>query len=54
MIANITGSSYRHSEPDDTRHFVERSQMFPRDSQDVERRQVSRLPSCFGISSFPR
>src|SRR5205807_4501496 len=49
LIADISRSGHRHTEPDDPRHFVERSQMLPRDSQDVERREVSRLAPRFYI-----
>src|SRR2546421_2637136 len=49
LIADISRSGYRHAEPDDPRHFVERSQMLPRDSEDVERREVSRLAPRFYI-----
>src|SRR5205807_3801689 len=49
LIANISRSGHRRAEPDDPRHFVERSQMLPRDSQDVERREVSRLAPRFYI-----
>jgi hypothetical protein len=45
LIANIARSSDRHTESDDPRHFVERSQMFFRDREDIERREVSRLAS---------
>ncbi len=43
LIADISRSDHRHAEPDDPRHFVERSQMLPRGSEDVKRREVSRL-----------
>src|SRR5256714_5213408 len=49
LIAGISRSSYRHAEPDDPRHFVERSQMLPRDGEDVERSEVSRLAARFHI-----
>src|SRR5438876_124200 len=49
LITNISRSGHRHAEPDDPRHFVERSQMLPRDSEDVERRKVSRLAPRFHI-----
>src|ERR1700682_2191621 len=49
LIADISRSGHRHAEPDDARHFVERSQMFSRDSENVERREVSRLAPCFQI-----
>ena len=49
LIADISRSGHRHAEPDDPRHFVERSQMLPRDSEDVERREVSRLAPRFHI-----
>src|SRR5712692_6335193 len=49
LIADISRSGHRHAEPDDPGHFVERSQMLPRDSEDVERREVSRLAPRFHI-----
>src|SRR5438093_13524879 len=49
LIADISRSRHRHTEPDDSRHSVERSQMLPRDSEDVERREVSRLAPRFHI-----
>jgi hypothetical protein len=49
LIADISRSGHRHAEPDDPRHFVERSQMLPRDSEGVERREVSRLAPRFHI-----
>jgi hypothetical protein len=35
--------------PDDPRNFVQRSQVLPRDSQAVERCQVSGLASCLDV-----
>src|SRR5437660_5463884 len=49
LITDISGSGHRHAEPDDPRHFVERSQMFSRDSENVERREVSCLAPRFHI-----
>src|SRR4029077_6257689 len=49
LLANISRSGHRDPKPDDPRHFVERSQMLPRDSEGIERRQPSRLPACFQI-----
>src|SRR6476646_611917 len=49
LIAYISRSGHRHAEPDDPRHLVERSQMLPRDSEDIERREVSRLAPRFYI-----
>jgi hypothetical protein len=49
LIADISRSGHRHAESDDPRHFVERSQMLLRDSEDVERREVSRLAPRFHI-----
>src|ERR1700726_3213582 len=40
LIADISRGGHRHAEPDDPRYFVERSQMLPRDGQDVESREV--------------
>src|SRR5207237_62125 len=49
LIADISRGCHRHAEPDDPRHFVERSQMFSRDSENVERGEVSRLAPRFHI-----
>src|SRR5262249_35276328 len=49
MVAEISGSRDHYTEPDDSRHFVERSQVLPRDCEGVERRKVSRVMSCFQI-----
>src|SRR5262250_1520178 len=49
LIAHISRSGHRHAEPDDPRHFVERCQMLPRNSEDIERREVSRLAPRFHI-----
>src|SRR5262245_40094139 len=49
MIADISGVGYRHAEPDDPGHSVERSQMLPRDSEGVERGEASRLAPRFYI-----
>src|SRR6202521_6115701 len=49
LIADISRSGHRYAEPDDARHFVERSQMLPHDSEDVERREASRLAPRFYI-----
>src|SRR5215468_4754819 len=43
MLADISHRGHRHAEPHDPRHFVERSQMLPRDSERVQRPKVSRL-----------
>ena len=40
LIADISRGCHRHAQPDDPRHFVERSQMLPRDSEAVERRAL--------------
>jgi hypothetical protein len=53
LIADIPGSGHRDPESDDSRHFVERSQMLPRDSEDVEPRQVSRFAPGFHIELRP-
>src|SRR6266481_856905 len=45
LIADISRSGHRHAEPDDSRHSVERSQMLPRDPEDVERGEFRRLAS---------
>jgi hypothetical protein len=49
LIANISRSGHRDAEPDDPRHSVKRSQMVPRNSEDVERREVSRFAARFYI-----
>jgi hypothetical protein len=49
LIADISRSSHRHAESDNPRYFVERSQMLPRDREDIERREVSRLAPRFHI-----
>jgi hypothetical protein len=38
LIADISRSGHRNTEPDDPPHFVEGSQMLPRDCEDVRRR----------------
>jgi len=53
LFADVSRSGYRHAEPDDPRRFVERSQMPPSDSENVERRHVSRLASRFHIEPCP-
>src|ERR1700675_954205 len=45
LIADISRSGHRYAEPDDSRHSVERSQMLPRDTEDVERGEFCRLAS---------
>src|SRR5260370_12283281 len=49
LIADISRSGHRHAEPDNSCYFVERSQMLPRDSEDIERREVSSLAPRFHI-----
>ncbi len=49
LIADISRSGHRHAEPDDPRHFVERSQMLPGNSEDVERRELSSPAPRFHI-----
>jgi hypothetical protein len=46
---DISRSGHRHAEPDDPRHFVERSQMLRHDPEYVERGEVSRLAPRFHI-----
>src|SRR6267142_6600357 len=41
MVPDISRSGHQHAEPDDPRNFVERFQMLPHDSEDVDRSQVS-------------
>src|SRR5713226_9554058 len=43
LIADISRCGHRHAEAYDPRHFVERSQMLPRNSEDIECSEVSRL-----------
>ena len=47
LFADISRSGHRHAEPDDPRHFVERSQMLPSDGEDIERCEVNRLAPSF-------
>ncbi len=49
LVADISRSGNRHAEPDHARHFVERSQILPRNGEDVERREVRRLAARFDI-----
>src|SRR5438270_10245538 len=49
LIADISRSGHRRAQPHDPRHFADRFQILPRDSHDVEYREVSRLASCFYI-----
>src|SRR5438270_14079652 len=49
LIADISRSGHRHAQPDDPRHFVERSQMFSRDREDVERGEMRCFAPCFYI-----
>jgi hypothetical protein len=49
LVAEISRSCHHNAQPDDARHSIERSQMLARDSEAVERSQVSRLASSFGI-----
>jgi hypothetical protein len=49
QLAAISRRGYRHTEPDDARHSVERSQILTRDSKTVERREVSGLAPRFDI-----
>src|SRR6266566_4128031 len=49
LIADISRCRHRHAEPDDPGHFVQRSQMLPRDREHVERREASCLASRFDI-----
>ena len=41
LLADISRSGHRYAEPDDPRHFVERSQMLPRDSEDIKCSEAS-------------
>src|SRR5438105_9171369 len=66
LIAGISRSGYRHAEPDDPRHFLERPQMLPRDREGIESSEVSRLaprlhvelradaPNEFRLAAFRR
>ena len=49
LIADISRSGHGHAERHDPRHFVERSQMLPRDGEGVERREARRLAASFHI-----
>src|SRR5262249_40522777 len=49
LIADISRCGYRHAEPDDSCHFVERSQMLPNDGETIDRRKVGRLASLWHI-----
>src|SRR5712671_5330932 len=49
LIADISRSGHRHAEPDNSRHSVERPQMLPRDTEDVERGELRRLTSSFYV-----
>jgi len=49
LFADISRSGHRHAEANDALDSVERSQMLPRDSEDVERCEVSRLAASFHI-----
>src|ERR1700745_3140217 len=49
LFAALSRSGHRHAEANDAFDSVERSQMLPRDSEGVERREVSRLASSFHI-----
>jgi len=49
LFADISRGGHRHAEANDALDSVERSQMLPRDSEDVERRELSRLASSFHI-----
>src|SRR5215468_11834572 len=45
LLPDVSRSGHRYAKPNNSRHFVERSQMLPRDSEGIERRQPSRLPA---------
>src|SRR4029077_8575439 len=49
LLANISRSGHRDPKPDNPRHFVERSQMLPRDSEGVDCRQVGGHASRFHV-----
>jgi hypothetical protein len=49
LFADVSRRGDRHAEADNPCHVVERSQMLPRDSEDVERREASSLAACFHI-----
>src|SRR5436853_3653279 len=49
LIADISRSGHRHAEADDARHSVERSQVLFRDSENVERRELSRFATGFHV-----
>jgi hypothetical protein len=45
VLADLAGGGHRDGETDDPPHLVERSQVAPRDRENVERGEVGRLPS---------
>src|ERR1700733_3075566 len=47
LFAEISRSSDRHAEPDDTRNFIERPQMLPRDGEGIESREACRRAPRF-------
>src|SRR4029077_3988357 len=49
LLADISRGGHGDPKPDEPRNFVERSQMLPRDSEGVERCQVSGLASRFHV-----
>jgi hypothetical protein len=49
LVAHISRSGHQYTEADHPRHFVERSQVLPRDSENVECREASRLSRRFHI-----
>src|SRR6266576_384688 len=49
LIAHVSRSGDGHTEADDSRHFVERSQVFSRDSKNVERGEMCSLASRFHV-----
>src|SRR5207245_2810411 len=49
LVADISRSGYRHAEPNNARHFIERSQMLPRNTKGVECGEMSRFAPRFHV-----
>jgi hypothetical protein len=49
LVAEVARGYNRNAEPDDARHLVERPPMLARDSEAVERREVSCIASGFHV-----
>ena len=44
LIAHVSGRGDRDTQPDDTRHLVERSEILSRHGEDIHRREMRRGP----------